>query len=167
MDKKEYWNIEKLYEWDKNPRTVTTEGIERLKKQITKLGIYKPLLITKEGIVLGGNMRLRALKEMEIQKVWVSVVNPKDENEMLEFNLSDNDRVGQYDQELLNELLPEFNLDWSDYAVDLLEPTLIKDITQTETGFEEKNREVDPEILAEGLDTVCPKCGFQFKHDKT
>ncbi len=166
-DKKEYWDIEKLQEWEKNPRTVSSEGIERLKKQIVKLGVYKPLIVTKDGIVLGGNMRLRALQALGVKKIWVSVVDPKDENEMLEYNLSDNDRVGQYDQELLNQLLPDFNLDWSDYAIDLLEPTLLRDITQTEQGFEQKNKEVDPDALAGDLDVQCPRCGFRFKHDKT
>lgn len=49
--------------------------MERLKKQIQKLGQYKPLLITKDGTVLGGNMRLKAYQELGIENVWVNVVD--------------------------------------------------------------------------------------------
>ena len=93
-DKKEMWDINKLTEWKDNPRKVTDEGLERLKFQIKKLGQYKPLLVTDRGEVLGGNMRLRVYRELGIKDVWVSVVKPKDENEKIEYALSDNDRIG-------------------------------------------------------------------------
>ena len=65
MDKT-YWPIDKLQNWDKNPRSIKTQDFVRLKKQIEKLGQYKPLIITNDGVVLGGNMRLRAYKELGI-----------------------------------------------------------------------------------------------------
>ncbi|HWY79516.1 MAG TPA: ParB N-terminal domain-containing protein [Candidatus Sulfotelmatobacter sp.] len=158
--------INTLKEFDKNPRNITEEGMTRLKKQIQKLGQYKPLVITADGIVLGGNMRFRALKEMGIEKVWVSVVKPKDNNEMLEYTFSDNDRAGFYDEDLLEKLLPEFSLDWSEYAVDTLEPILINDLfSKTQENFDGKNKEVDSNNLDSDLNAQCPRCGFQFKHE--
>ena len=158
--------INTLKEFDKNPRNITEEGMARLKKQIQKLGQYKPLVITSDGIVLGGNMRFRALKEMGIEKVWVSVVKPKDNNEMLEYTFSDNDRAGFYDEDLLEKLLPEFSLDWSEYAVDTLEPILINDLfSKTQENFDGKNKEVDSSNLDSDLNATCPRCGFQFKHE--
>jgi len=118
-DKREYWDIERLQEWDKNPRSITTKDFERLKKQIHELGQYKPILITVDGIVLGGNMRLKAYRDLGVKKIWVSVVKPKDENEMLKYALSDNDRAGYYDADLLSNLIPNYELDWNDYAVDI------------------------------------------------
>ena len=87
-------NISELREWDKNPRSIKRVDFERLKTQIKKLGQYKPLLITEDGEVIGGNMRLKAYRELGIKDVWVSVVKPKDENQKLEYALSDNDRAG-------------------------------------------------------------------------
>ena len=112
-----------LHEWKDNPRSITTSGFERLKKQIHKLGQYKPLLITPDGEVLGGNMRLKAYRDLGINDVWVSVVEPKDENEKLEYALSDNDRAGYYDDDLLANLLPNYDIDWSQYSVDLKQTT--------------------------------------------
>ncbi len=117
-----FWPIEKLREWDKNPRSITKEGFERLKYQIKKLGQYKPLIITPDGIVLGGNMRVRAYRELGIEQAWVSIVEPKNEDEMLEYALSDNDRAGYYDSDMLANLLPGFDIDLGSFAVDLRPP---------------------------------------------
>lgn len=51
--KSEIWDISKLRLWDKNPRSVTAKDFARLKRQIEKFGVYKPLICTPEGIVLG------------------------------------------------------------------------------------------------------------------
>ena len=114
--KKEYWDISKLHEWDKNPRGIKKKDFDRLKKQIQKLGQYKPLIITPDGEVLGGNMRLKAYRDLGMDDLWVSVVKPKDENEKLEYALSDNDRAGYYDADLLANLMPQFDIDWSSYS---------------------------------------------------
>jgi hypothetical protein len=165
---REMWPIEKLKEWDKNPRTITAENLERLKKQIQKFGQYKPLVINEDGIVLGGNMRLRALRELEIQEVWVSIVKPADLNEMLEYSLSDNDRAGKYDEFLLRELLPEFDVDLSEWTVDLTDPVVMTDVfTDSERTYQDKNKEINADEVAATLNTTCPRCGFEFTNDNT
>lgn len=119
----DFRKIDTLHEWDKNPRSISKDGFNRLKKQISKLGQYKPLLITPNGEVLGGNMRLKAYRELGIEDAWVSVVTPKDESEKLEYALSDNDRAGFYDDDLLANLIPDYpDFNWADYSVDLKEP---------------------------------------------
>lgn len=111
-----------LHGWKDNPRNITTKDYERLKLQIKKLGQYKPILVTKDGEVIGGNMRLKAYQELGITDIWVSEVNPKDDNEKLEYALSDNDRAGYYDDDLLANLIPNYDIDWSQYAVDMKPP---------------------------------------------
>lgn len=56
---KTYAKLNDLKNWEKNPRGIKVENFEKLKKQLLKLGQYKPLLIMNDGITLGGNMRLR------------------------------------------------------------------------------------------------------------
>jgi DNA modification methylase len=120
----DFWSLDKLHNWEQNPRSVTKEGLERLKKQLQKHGQYKPLIITKDGTVLGGNMRLRAMREMEIKEAWVSVVEAETEEQKIEIALSDNDRVGRYSGDDLADMVGNLpNVDWKDYAVDLNEPT--------------------------------------------
>lgn len=132
---KEYRKISELKEWTKNPRSITAEGLERLKKQLIKNKeeqgewLYKPLIITQGGTVLGGNMRLKALKELKADEVWVSVVKADSVDKMLEIALSDNDRVGQYVYDEMLTLIAEFPaIQWQDYAVDLQEAPLVPEL---------------------------------------
>ena len=106
------WPIELLVNWEKNPRDVDPLDLERLKLQIQLLGQYKPLIIKGDGTVLGGNMRLTAMRAMGTPKIWVSVVHPKNEKEELEYALSDNDRTGYYVENKMLKLFkdnPELN----------------------------------------------------------
>jgi len=129
--------VSKLKLWDKNPRNIKTKDFDRLKRQIQKLGQYKPLLITKDNEVIGGNMRLRAYRELGIDEVWVSIVDPKDDNEKLEYALSDNDRAGFYDSNMLVNLMPDYEIEWGDYAVDLKEPITLDDLIPTDIEEDE------------------------------
>lgn len=132
-----------LKPWEKNPRGAKKEDIERLKRQIVSLGQYKPLLVMNDGTVLGGNMRLEALGQLNQREAWCSVIefvkekqkwvvlingkkndkktfNTKEQG-MLEYALSDNDRVGYYEDQALAELLESLrnSLPLQDYKVDM------------------------------------------------
>lgn len=96
--------IAELENWVDNPRTWTHEDFDRLKGQIQKLGVYKTLLINQNGIVLGGNMRLMALKELGATEAYCVVVDAQTPELMLEYALSDNDQVGVTDDMKLGEL---------------------------------------------------------------
>lgn len=157
--------IDKVIPWDKNPRGIKEEDFERLKRQIKKLGVYKPLLCYQEGdrfVTLGGNMRIRALKELGFKEVEISLVKPKSEAEKIEYSLSDNDRAGYYEDVKLAELiyphLEELNL--NDFKVDIGNPRDLKDIVQQfGPDFEIEEKEID-----ENLETLneCPRCGYRW-----
>lgn len=141
--KQEFRKTSELSLWEDNPRNIRPKDFERLKKQIQELGQYKPLLITEDGTVIGGNMRLRAYMDLGIEDIWVSVVNPKDENQMLAYALSDNDRAGYYDDDLLANLSSAYpDFEWGNYAVDLAPPTTLDDLFKTEVE-EDEAPEVD------------------------
>lgn len=92
-----------------------------LKKKIQRWGQFKPILVTKEGEVIGGNMRLRAYKELGIEDVWVSIVEPKSEAEKTEIAIADNESSGEWDILKLEELAVEFkdDINLDDYKIDL------------------------------------------------
>lgn len=140
------WDINRLTGWDKNPRSILAKDFTRLKAQIKKLGQYKPLLITKDGEVIGGNMRLKAYRELGIKDIWVSVVDPKTDDQKLEYALSDNDRAGYYDSDALANLIPNYQIEWSQYAVDLKPPEDIQQLIDRITPVDED--EV-PEVSSE------------------
>ena len=122
--------IAKVFQWDKNPRTIKKESLERLKRQIAELGVYKPLIAAEENgkyIVLGGNMRLQALQELKATEVDISIVKAKTEAMKIKYALSDNDRAGETDAIKLAELIgshkeeinfEEFKIDFGK-AIDL------------------------------------------------
>lgn len=93
-----------LTNWDNNPRSINKEDFERLKEQIKTLGVYKTLLVNQDNIVLGGNMRLQALTDLGIDEVMCGIVETKDDGEMLQYALSDNDQAGQTDDQKLAEV---------------------------------------------------------------
>jgi len=150
--KKDIWNIKDLKEWDKNPRNIKEKDFKRLKNQIQKLGQYKPLLVNsgknwgKRGTVAGGNMRLKAYREMGIVDIWVSLIDPKTKEEFLEYALSDNDRAGYYDDDMLANLIPEFDIDWEDYAVDLRPPMSLEYLINSQT-----NEDTVPEVSDDNI----------------
>lgn len=115
----ETWPISKLKPWDKNPRSITPEDMMRLKAQIEKLGMYKPLLVEADGTILGGNMRYKALVEMGVKEMVVSIVDAPTDKLRLEYALSDNDSAGTYDRERLIELANLHPVDLEMFHVEL------------------------------------------------
>lgn len=140
--------------WDKNPRDMDEANKSRLKAHIQKLGMYKPLLVTSDGVVIGGNMRTKVYLELGFDNVWVSEIEvKKNDNDtysayidgekqnaeytselslLTEYALSDNDRAGKYDEDKLNILLEEVDIDLSMFSVDLNYPTLLDKVSQEE-----------------------------------
>lgn len=118
---KTLWPIAHLFHWNRNPRTITPEDKERLKQQVIDLGQYKPLIITSDGEVLGGNMRLDIYKELGFTEAWVSIVVAETDADKVKYALSDNDRAGTYDEEQLAKLIQDLGVDINleDYKVDL------------------------------------------------
>lgn len=157
-------SIEQVQNWEENPRNIKTKDFERLKRQIKELGVYKPMIACPENggyTVLGGNMRLRALKELGIREVEISIVHPKSKAEKIKYALSDNDRAGEYEEEKLAELVyPHIDeIELEDYKIDVGEPVDLKNLIgdfAPEEGGGEKN--------IPGLETIkCPKCGFEWQ----
>lgn len=124
-DGQKYALVAELTNWKDNPRSTNKEDAERLKEQI-KLGEHSTLLIDTDGVVLGGNTRLRAYKEIgkrEAKVVVVEFVERKGvvhaivdgikadrtfdsvSQARLEYALSHNDLIGAYDDGKLAELL--------------------------------------------------------------
>jgi len=79
--------LDSLIEWDKNPRTITDEDMLRLRKQVGRLGQYKPIFVNSEGVVVGGNMRLRAIRFLnENELTWSDEAGEHAINRVGQFN---------------------------------------------------------------------------------
>lgn len=163
---KDLRDIRALHSWEKNPKTLSKSEFIRLKKQIQRLGVYKPLIVTEDGTVLGGNSRLKAFQELGVRDVWVSVVDAPTEAKKLEYALSDNDIVGETNEEELVSLLmdEDGNIPLDDYKINLGSISLSKLITQFGPGEELDGEESKPE--KEKKEITCPECGAKFYNGK-
>ena len=62
--------LDKLKENPDNPRTISKEKFEKLKSNIQKFPKMlelRPIVYNKKNIVLGGNMRLKAIRELAVE----------------------------------------------------------------------------------------------------
>ena len=70
-------NIKEIKLNDHNPRDITPEMFEKLKKSIQEFPQMletRPLVIDENNVVLGGNMRLRALTDLGYEEIPVQKV---------------------------------------------------------------------------------------------
>jgi len=90
-----------------NPRVIKDHKFEKLKKSISefpKMMELRPMVINEDNIVLGGNMRLKALKDLgykEVPEEWVKRASDLTEEETRRFIIADNVGFGEHDWEML------------------------------------------------------------------
>lgn len=112
--------IEKIKENPENPRTITDSNFEKLKRSIKdfpEMINLRPLVVNDDLVVLGGNQRLKALKELGYKKVPVLKASSLTEAQQKEFIIKDNLPYGEWDWNLLGE---SFDLDLiEDWGLDL------------------------------------------------
>jgi DNA modification methylase len=89
---------------DHNPRDITPEQFEKLKKSIQdfpQMLETRPLVIDENNVVIGGNMRLRVLQDLGFTEVPVKQVTDWTEEQKKEFVIKDNLSYGVWDWEAL------------------------------------------------------------------
>lgn len=143
----ENWPITKLKLWERNPRSIKGDRFNELKARLKRQGQIKPLLVTEDGTVIGGNMRLRAMQDLGWSDVWVSVTDAKTDKDIFDLALTDNEEFGYYEQEQVAELALELGLspiELKSYALTLGEPTTL-DLVVNRFGPEPEEDEA-PEV---------------------
>lgn len=119
-----------------NPRTINKTKYKKLLasiKEFPEMLNIRPIVVNKDMVVLGGNMRLKALKELGIKETEVTVVDLSVDQQR-EFLLKDNINYGDWDMELLAN---EFELSELDgFGIDL-DPSLFE-VDDAEDVMEDK-----------------------------
>lgn len=109
----EYLSIKKVKNNPANPRTITDENFKKLVKSIIdfpKMLELRPLVLDKDMVVLGGNMRLKACIEAGLKKVPYTLFTEEDAKEA-------NKKTGQEKtyQEWCNEFIIKDNVGFGDW----------------------------------------------------
>ena len=157
----------------KNPRVLRDDKFQKLKKSIgdfPKMMELRPIVVDDDGVILGGNMRFRALQDIygkngEVPDAWVKRADDLTEDEKKQFIIKDNSSFGEWDWDVLaNEWDAEEREEWgidlqsdtTDERPDLsmmidveykLELTLNSEREQQEFYNEMKERGVECRIL--------------------
>jgi len=121
-------SIDKLKPNPDNPRIIKDDKFKKLVqsiKEFPEMLKLRPIVVDKDMVVLGGNMRLRALKDAGVKDVEVIIADNLTDDQKREFIIKDNVGFGEWDWETLaNEWnadqLGEWGLDLSnDMTVNL------------------------------------------------
>ena len=98
-----------------NPRYISKDKFEKLKKSIQdfpEMLKIRPIVI-RNGIALGGNMRLKALQELGHKKAYVIKAEDLTEEQVREFIIKDNVGFGEWEWDVIaNEWNVEQLEDW-------------------------------------------------------
>lgn len=103
-------DINLLKENPDNPRFITDSKFKKLVKSIKKFPQMlekRPIVVDEEMVVLGGNMRLKACKEVGLKEVWISIAKDWTDEQKKEFIIKDNIGFGEWDWDILSN-------EWSD-----------------------------------------------------
>lgn len=94
----------------KNPRIIKDDRFKKLVKSVEefpKMMKLRPIVIDEQGMVLGGNMRLKVLQHLKFKEIpdeWVKRADELTEDEKQRFIVSDNVGFGDWNwDELANE----------------------------------------------------------------
>ena len=135
----EYIDINSLIEWGNNPR-VNDHAVSKVARSIERFGFASPIIAKQADkppyVVLAGNTRLKASKEIGLSSVPVRFLNLSQTEAEL-FAIADNKlgEISDWDEDMLKDILdalPENDLD--------------------DIGFSSE----ELEILLEGVDTELP-----------
>lgn len=116
MEKKEleiqYLPIASLRPAEYNPRKHSKEALAELKKSLARFGAVDPIILNgapnRMNVVIGGHMRLKALKELGEKTVPVVYINLPDLEKERELNIRLNKNVGEFDWDLLTNFGENF-----------------------------------------------------------
>ena len=123
-------SISSIKENDANPRFINKHKFQKLVnsvKEFPEMLSLRPIVVDKDNIILGGNMRYKACKEIGLKEVYIIQADDLDEKKAQEFIIKDNVGFGEWDWDVLandwdTDLLEDWGLDLNiDNAIDDLE----------------------------------------------
>lgn len=97
-------NISEIKSNPNNPRIIKDDKFHKLVESIKtfpRMLEIRPIVVNKDMVILGGNMRLRACKEAGLKKVPVIFADDLSEEQQREFIIKDNVGFGEWDWAML------------------------------------------------------------------
>jgi site-specific DNA-methyltransferase (adenine-specific) len=133
---------------ENNPRILKDDKFKKLVQSIKdfpEMLEIRPIVVNNEMMILGGNMRLKAIKEIGIKEVPIIKAENLTEEQQREFLIKDNVGFGEWDWDALaNDWNPEELNEWGlDLPVDFNET----EVDAQEDDFDVPEGGVDTDIV--------------------
>jgi hypothetical protein len=135
--------ISKLKLHPDNPRFIRDDKFKKLIQSLTEfpqMADTRPLVVNQDMVILGGNMRLRAMKELGWKEAPVLIVD-WDEERQKEFVIKDNVGFGEWDWDEIANKWDDLPLD--EWGLDKPAPDFDE---EKEIPFVEEEKEVTEEF---------------------
>jgi len=137
-----------------NPRRISTKDMDRLVKSLREfpdmMGI-REIVVDDTMTVIGGNMRLLALRKIGAKEVTAKIVSGLTPEQKREFVVKDNGSWGEWSMDDLANAWGDLPL--ADWGVKMPE--------DWEKPIPEENKAIDEANMAD-TKNECPSCGFKF-----
>ena len=148
-------SISSITENAANPRTINKHKFQKLVnsvKEFPEMLSLRPIIVNKDNVILGGNMRYKACKELGLKEVYIIQAADLDDKQAQEFIVKDNVGFGEWDWSILaNEW---DNIKLGDWGMDVWQPekevdySILEDIDLGST-LEDKTSAVKRGIVIE------------------
>jgi len=146
-------NINELVICEENPRKISKEEMEKLKRNITEFGMVENIVVNsnkdRKNIVVSGNQRVKACKELGLKTIPVYYVDLPREKELV-LNIAMNKIGGEFDEEKLSEILNGLDIDdldltgFDESELDELLKNIVTDSDELGTDFNLPNGDKEP-----------------------
>ena len=151
-------NINGIYAYENNPRK-NDEAVKFVAESIRQFGFKIPIIIDSDNVIVCGHTRVKAAKELNMEKVPCIIADDLTQEQIKAFRLADNrvSEVSGWDFDRLEaelSILDLSDIDMTDFGFETTEDGDLTDLFEdTRSGTTEK-----PPKTA-----ICPHCGKEFE----
>ncbi len=165
--KHQSWPIDKLIEYDKNPRK-NDHAVDKIAQAIEYFGFRIPIVAKSDGTVVDGHLRLKAARKLGMTKIPVVLADDLTDAQIKAFRISVNKmaELADWDKDLLRaELLDlqgiEFDINLLGFDMnDIFEADLLEETRQQQQAL------FDGIKKSNFIECICPSCEKTFNIKK-
>ena len=157
----EYWDIERLQPYARNPRK-NDEAVPKMAGLIREFGFKVPVIVRSTGEVIDGHLRLKAAWSLGMTQIPVVIADEWTDAQVKAFRLAVNRSAewAEWDEELLKLELDDLKLE--NFDLDLIgfdeaHFASLDDVDLEHFFTEAEQKEKKKKTV------VCPHCGEEFE----
>ena len=116
-------SISSITENAANPRTINKHKFQKLVnsvREFPEMLSLRPIVVNNDNVILGGNMRYKACKELGLKEVYIIQATDLNDKQAQEFIVKDNVGFGEWDWDILANAFD--NVELKEWGLDVWQP---------------------------------------------